>query len=90
MKTERSGLRRMRFWVGVALLLGIGVPASAATWLEVEASGIVLRFQEVDRGIAGPLLGELVVGRSEVGRKLGGGFNVPMTVYLASSEGIFQ
>ncbi len=63
---------------------------SAQGWSEFETDGFLLRFQEPDRAPARALLDELVSGRAEVARRLGGIAEAPMTVYLAASEGAFR
>jgi hypothetical protein len=63
---------------------------SAGEWSEFQRDGFLLRFREPDRALAEALLIDLVAGRAEVARRLGGIVEIPMAVYLAASEGEFQ
>ena len=65
-------------------------PLSAAGWEQLEREGLSLRFQDIDRASAWGLLDELISGRSEVAEKLGGGQDVPLTIYVAGSQPLFQ
>ena len=65
-------------------------PVAAAGWERLEREGLTLRFQDIDRERAGVLLDELISSRSEVARKLGGGNEVPIIVYVAGSQALFQ
>ena len=65
-------------------------PVAAAGWERLEREGLTLRFQDIDRQRAGVLLDELISSRSEVAQKLGGGQDVPIIVYVAGSQALFQ
>ena len=65
-------------------------PLFGEGWSELRADDSLLRFRAADRALAGVLLSDLTAARGEVARKLGGISGVPITVYLAPSEGAFR
>ncbi len=72
------------------LVIFLPFSLSAQGWSEHRADGLLLRFQEPDRALAGALLGDLIAGRAEIARRLGGVAQVPIAVYLAPSEEVFR
>ena len=62
----------------------------AGDWKEVQGDGFLLRFRASDRALAEVLLADLVEGRAEIARKLGGVPEASMAVTLASSQGDFR
>ena len=81
--------RRFCPLIWVVCLVFRPVPA-AAGWERLEREGLSVRFQDIDRTFARGLLDELIIGRSDVAEKLGGGGDVPIIIYVAGSQSLFQ
>lgn len=80
-----------RFFLWVLFLLFFRFTVATATeWHVVERDGLVLHLAHSDAEKAERFLEDLLVGRNEIRRKLGGAPAISMMVYLAPSDAIFQ
>lgn len=76
-------------WLWFSILFAVST-ARATQWHRFERDGLALYLAHADTGRARALLGDLLIGRSEIQRKLGGAPAVPIAVYLAPSQGVFH
>lgn len=68
----------------------LAAPASARTWTSREQDGIALYVEAPDTLRAPGLMAELIAGREAVVKKLGVATSVPMSVYLAPNQVVFD
>ena len=80
-----------RVFLWLLFLLFFRLPVSnAAEWQVLERDGLVLHVAYNDTSKAQSFLRELVIARDEMRRKLGGAPDIPIMVYLAHSEHVFE
>ena len=76
-------------WLWFSILFAFST-ARATQWHRFERDGLALYLAQADTGRAQALLTDLLIGRSEIQRKLGGVPAVPIAVYLAPSKDGFR
>ena len=79
------------FFISLLFCIALACPSWSAeeAWSELQSEGLLLRFRESDRALAGTLLGDLIAGRAVIARKLGWDGKAPVTAYLAPTEAEF-
>jgi hypothetical protein len=77
--------------LGISLCLLFNFsPVDATEWQAFERDGLILNVAPSDSARGENLLRDLIIGRNEIQRKLGGASAVSMVVYLAPSADVFH